>query len=507
MSAFEEPSFCDTCLRNQLIVQNMVANYLPDEDHPDYEKLEAEYYDWRAEIEQLYPQVCKQCKERVDNQIRNAGYAAKADHLRRIMALSEKKRQIVQTSRQIWTLRLILLAKWVYISSLAVQCLWHIFGYMMAPNERMLDDGEPARFSLDICARQAIFIRSVDESCVRSPTVIRVLLYALVADGLTIWWNPRLKEKTNSITGRMHGLISLWTIRGVTFVIRGLSLYYWSTNNIDEEFMEQYGKIHIFMVTVLILSAILTWKAIRFTYHTPSTVQRSTQQQTSIPNTPDRPRRQVQRAAHTQASAFDDMVQGFTSSFQEDQPSAAFPPSPTLTASSHSTHATEATTPFGNKSAWGDDDMDWTPTQRRFAQQQPTVHPSPWRNSQEPSPPPYTTSREPHSLFREPDANPFRHRVPAAPKAPAEAKADPWRRPAWAPPLKEATPNFFKEDQQARGGVGEMKGLDGFGVPKNVKRDAELFASPKLKYDNYATPKSTGLEDTFESTFNNFFAK
>ena len=49
--------------------------------------------------------------------------------------------------------------------------------------------------------------------------------------------------------------------------------------------------------------------------------------------------------------------------------------------------------------------------------------------------------------------------------------------------------------------MGEVSGLDGLGVPKNVKRDAELFASPKLKYDYYGTPKDTGLEDTFNAMF------
>jgi len=44
-------------------------------------------------------------------------------------------------------------------------------------------------------------------------------------------------------------------------------------------------------------------------------------------------------------------------------------------------------------------------------------------------------------------------------------------------------------------------------IYKNVKRDAELFASPQLKYDYYGTMKDTGLEDSFESTFNSLFAK
>lgn len=50
-------------------------------------------------------------------------------------------------------------------------------------------------------------------------------------------------------------------------------------------------------------------------------------------------------------------------------------------------------------------------------------------------------------------------------------------------------------------GAGHNMGLRGVGVPRNVQRDAELFASPKLKYDNYGTMRETGLEDTFNGLF------
>jgi len=142
--------------------------------------------------------------------------------------------------------------------------------------------------------------------------------------------------------------------------------------------------------------------------------------------------------------------------------------------------------------------MDWTPTQRRFAPHQPTIVPSAW--AQPPSPTThFAPAREPVSIFSKPDPNPFRHRVPTAPKAPAAAKANPWKPGIWAPPLKETTPNFFKEAKKQVHGTD--KGLEGVGVPKRVQRDAELFAPPKFKYDNYGEMKETGLEDTFNGLF------
>jgi hypothetical protein len=505
MSQTLESPFCDACQRNQSLVQNLVAEYLPDEDDPEYAKYEAAFDGYRLELEERYPQVCKDCEARVNDQIRSAGYAAKADHLRRLMERSENKRRTVQTSRQVWTLKLISLAKWIYLLSFLVQVLWHVFGYIMAADESLWnEEGRlmAQRFSWRVCLQQAFQIREVDQCCVLSPSITNVVVYALFADLLTLWWNPKLKNKTNSITGRMRGLKSLWAIRAAVLALRSSSVYYWRDADMTGQTVPAFHNTHLCMLIVMALSFTLTFKTVSISYQSPSSFR---EQLSSAANSPAQAPRSSYKPAHPQANAFDTMAHGFTTSFSDALDTPAYPPSPTLTNSSYTTYATEATTPFGKKSLRGDDDMDWTPTQRRFAPVQPAIHPSPWSRQQ--ASPPNTTQSEPHSLFSKPDSNPFRHKVPSAPKAPAQTKADPWKRGVWDPPLKETTPNFFKDELKARGGVGETKGLDGFGVPKNVKRDAELFASPKLKYDYYGTMKNTGLEDRFEETFNDFFSK
>lgn len=510
-----ESPFCDTCQRNQTLLQNLIAEYLPDEDDPEYAKYEAAFDEYRAEVEERYPQVCKDCEVRVNDQIRNAGYAAKADHLRRIMERSEQKKRTVQTSRQAWTLKAISLAKWAYITSFAIQALWHILGYMMTVDERISGDediSDKGKLSWDVCMRQAIHARQVDEGCVLSPLIMKAVIGSLIADGLTLWWNPKLKDKTNSLTGRMRGLKTLWVIRGAVFALRAVSLYHWQNQPVDSTTLSSFHSTHTYMLFVMALSFILTWKTVRITYQSPSSFQRSANGQlSSTPSSAEKRPRSSYRPAHPQANAFDTMAHGFTSSFSDGLDASACPPSPTLSASSYTTHTTyttDTTTPHGYKSTRGDDDMDWTPTQRKFAPVQPTVHASPWAN-QHISPPRFTAPQERHSLFSKPDSNPFRHKVPAAPKAPAQQKVDPWRRGVWDPPLKESTPNFFKgeESRVQSGAVGETKGLEGFGVPKAVKRDAELFASPKLKYDYYGSMRDTGLEDQFEESFNDFFSK
>lgn len=501
MQAPVEDLFCDTCQRNQVLFTHLLSEYLPDEEDPQYEKYLAAYDDYKVELEDRYPQVCSKCLPRVQEQIRNAGYAAKADHLRRIMDKSERRRTTAQTSRQAWTLRVISLAKWIYILSTLVGLLWHMLALIMAPDEHWMG----ATFSWDICLSQVFLAHSVDEGCILSAHVGRLLQYAIAADLLTIWWNPKLRVKTNSLTGRMEGLASLWFVRIAVVALRFTSLYYWQRATIDQNTLKYFRWTHISMLGVLSLSSILTWTTVRIVYTSPSSFRKSTAEDLlSAPNSPQKRPRSSYQPAHPQADVFDGMAHSFASGIQVDE-SSALPPSPTLTESSYTTHQTEATTPFARRSAFiNDDDMDWTPTKRHFAKQAPEVLPNQWsqRSSSHPPPSPLQPARlESHSIFAQPDPNPFRHKVPQAPKIPAHAKANPWKAGVWDPPNRETMPNFFKEEQKAQGGVGEAKGLDGLGVPRNVKRDAELFASPKLKYDYYGTMKDTGLEDTFNGLF------
>lgn len=520
-----EPLFCSTCQRNQLLLNKTLAEYLPDEDDPAYPQFASSLDAYRSELEDRYPQVCPRCLPRVQDQIRAAGYAAKADNLRRMIDRSREHSRTVHTSRQTWTLRLIALARWVYIASVLAGLLWHTMGLTMASYD-MVDIDDDVSWAA--CLVQAFSVHRASQSCVLSPHALHVLRGSLTADWLTIWWNPKLASKTNSITGRMRGLKSLWSIRALVLMLRTATFVYWNTTPVQSWNVKTFHNTNIVLLVAMTLSFALTWRTVRIVY-TPVALPEDTYIP-SAPNTPQRPKSSY-KPAHPQTSTFDTMAQGFTSSFQADS-SNVLPPSPTLTEASTASRYTEFTTP-ARKSVYQDDSMDWTPTARRFAPTAPDILPPQFgaRSPVQPTSPALDRRREPVSLFAKPDPNPFRHKVPAAPKAPAQARADPWKRAPWQPPLKETVPNFFQTERRTRsqakadsvadsiagqseagGSVrsdadGEepddapARGLEGFGVPKNVQRDAELFASPKFKYDYYGTMKDTGLEDTFNGLF------
>lgn len=511
--------FCNTCQRNQVLLNKTLAEYLPDEEDPAYDQYAASLDAYRTELELRYPQVCHACLPRVQDQIRAAGYAAKADNLRRIIAKSREHTRTAHTAQQTCTLTLIALAKWAYLFSVVVGVAWHAISLLAVPDDTVPDQ----HAGWHTCPRQALFVRRVPQSCIMSPSAIRLLQSALAADLLTVWWNPKLASKANSITGRMRGFKSLCSIRLAVLMLRMAGLFYWKRTVLDASTLKYFHGANLFLLAAITLSFTLTWKTVRIVY-----IPVAFPEATYIPSAPNTPSQRPQssyKPAHPQHSTFDTMAQGFTSSFEFDS-SSALPPSPTLTEASTTSRYTDFTTPARN-SVYQDDSMDWTPTARRFAPTAPEILPPQFntRSPPQPASPGLQRRQEPISLFAKPDPNPFRHKVPAAPKAPAQATLDPWKPGVWAPPLKETTPNFFKTERKTRsqtaganrnsngvgnsngqgeptkGNRGAGKGLEGFGVPKNVKRDAELFASPKLKYDYYGTMKDTGLEETFDGLF------
>ncbi|OAL48737.1 hypothetical protein IQ07DRAFT_512882 [Pyrenochaeta sp. DS3sAY3a] len=494
MQAPAEDMFCDTCQHNQDLYNKMLAEYLPDDDDPEYAKFEAALEDYKIELEERYPHVCQACRPRVEEHIRNTQYAARADHLRRMLEKSDQKRKAVQTWRQMWTLCAISLAKWTYLATTGVWIIWHIFGLLMDPYERVWAG---ASFSWKTCIQQAMLLRSVGQCCVLCRDIQVTAWAACLADLLTLWWNPKLSAKTNSLTGRMHGLGLLWKIRFVVLMLRFGVIYYNQTTIVDNDTLPIFRYVHFFGLVTTMLSFASNWIVVRLVHHSPTLLRGQSQSNPS--STQSTPKKASSRSAHPQPTTFD-MGQSFSSSMQDNDASAV-PPSPTLSTSSLATDATESTM-FSGRRAPSIDAMDWTPEpRRRFARADDPIVEARWSQAQSPTKPP----PEKHSLFNKPDTNPFHHRVPAAPKAPAHARVDAWKPGVWQQPLPETKTNFFKDGGRTARASGtdaaDEKGLEGIGVPRNVQRDADLFASPKLKYDYYGTPKDTGLEETFNGLF------
>ena len=280
-----EPLFCNACQRNQLLLNKTLAEYLPDEDDPEYDKYTSSLDAYRRELEDRYPQVCQHCLPRVQDQIRAAGYAAKADNLRRMIDRSREHSRTVQTSRQTWTLRLIALAKCVYICSVVAGLLWYTMGLTMAAGD---DTDALEHVTWGACLAQAFSVRRAHQRCVMSPFALSLLQASLLADWATIWWNPKLANKTNSITGRMQGLKLLWAIRATVLTLRTAAFFYWSLTPLSPSNLASFHYTNMALLSAVTLSFALTWNTVHIVY-TPVALPEDTYIP-SAPNTPSRPK-------------------------------------------------------------------------------------------------------------------------------------------------------------------------------------------------------------------------
>ncbi|CAI6338074.1 unnamed protein product [Periconia digitata] len=513
-----ESPFCETCHRNQFLLRETLAEYIPDEDDPQYAKYLASADTYRAELEERYPQVCDNCIGPVQDRIRAAGYAAKADNLKRRLVESKKYRSKESTARQRFTLAVIAIAQWAYVLSVFAGLLWHAMGMAVLPEHA------PLAFDWTMCAKQALSLRRINELCVNSFEVLDILKYALLADLLTVWWNPKLRQKTNYPGGRMHNLFLVWGLRIITLVTRYLS--YISLRNVEENTADWYRCTHAIFFAILLCATLAAWNFVRISHQSTRSLLQPLDAHLPSLSSPkaERSRPKTPRSSRPITSSFDTMAESFTSSFMGG-PSSAYPPSPTLTDETSTTEDSEWTaTPYSNldstarKPSFGEMAMDWTPTRRRFGSETPTIIPHSFPRHQQqpqqqpppPSPTPQNRNYQQHSLFSQPDPNPFRHRIPAAPP---RSLGPSNRSTRWnlRPLSSSTTPQnpFQPSSRNQLFGSTDDVGVDttdppDWSVPKNVKREDELFAKPQFKYDGYALGhenKDTGLEQGFNDLF------
>ncbi|SPO21406.1 uncharacterized protein UTRI_00883 [Ustilago trichophora] len=62
-------AFCHTCQTNQVLTLNMLADYLPGEDDPEYQEKLRHLPDYEASIASRYPPVCSDCAPKVQKRI------------------------------------------------------------------------------------------------------------------------------------------------------------------------------------------------------------------------------------------------------------------------------------------------------------------------------------------------------------------------------------------------------------------------------------------------------
>ena len=197
--------FCQTCLKNQHLFTKSLAQYLPDDpSDPEYETLERNYYRYRRGLEKRYPQVCDDCAEKADARIRQAGYTAKTDHLRRMMLRSRRRDTRTRTKLD-WVSAV---GKSLWRMGFVLQLLWHLVAALELADGGMYDPD----------AHWATRRRAA-EFAARMPR--DALINWSIRTGIAaVWWNPHFVQVNRGFTRHLLGFTQWYSFQGLVVFFR-----------------------------------------------------------------------------------------------------------------------------------------------------------------------------------------------------------------------------------------------------------------------------------------------
>jgi Ima1 N-terminal domain len=188
--------FCSTCLKNQRLYIATLNEYLPDPDDPDYEDIAKSIPEYKKTLEQRYPQCCAQCEPRVRGKLQQATYAARSDHMRRMLERSRARRI---SNRWGWRSLVVSCGGIAYFVSLAIQLVWHGLA-----SQSMDTNGT--------CFQQPVPLASVKN-------VEQYMGLSLALALLSVWWNPKWQYKLKD-EGRLVGLNAYYRLQLVALALR-----------------------------------------------------------------------------------------------------------------------------------------------------------------------------------------------------------------------------------------------------------------------------------------------
>ncbi|EKG21298.1 hypothetical protein MPH_01290 [Macrophomina phaseolina MS6] len=520
LSAPDRNLFCSTCLKNQHLLTQTLAAYLPPPSDPNYKAFENSYPEYRRNLERRYPPVCNDCAPRVRERIDAAGYAAKTDYLKRL--LQRPRRDVDRTywTGPTWQSILIYWAGWFWWISAAIHFSWSMLG-AHAVKGRLGAGRDEMEQALNVatCARQAWRYGEVQADCMTAFS--GEMCFALAAMVATFWWNNKLHAKVKGWTGgRLLGLKDHLYVQAVMLVLRAGS--YWMLQNpaTSRLHMQAYRGAHVFMAFSLLAATIYSSVVVKVdraplfpkkTQEEPLVeppLEESPQKPNPIYNNPSPSKIfQNQSPAYVKPFPINNLAQPLK---MPDEP-----PSPTP---SYSTRYTAFTTEATTRRYDDDEDtMEWTPTrpsQTTYYDLRPRNNPIAQRQTQQLQHLLNTSKNEP---------SPFRGTLPPAPIAPAHKLRNPPNQPTFKKTPLAKQKDFFSRIMGSTAQAASVNHNGNTNINPNdpnklslddddddatamdpqqlARRRIEMeFAEPKFHLKPQ-DPIDTGLESMFDTVF------
>jgi hypothetical protein len=261
--AQEKPVFCRTCLQNQHLYNETLANYFPNDDNdPRYREFEARLPQFKADLEKRYPLICRKCAPLAQQQIHQADYYGMAQNAAKLCAETRSRGgRVVKRAgtRDDWVKRTVRAALrivgLVAYAGLYTQVAYHLYGLwclFSTPEEFAM---EP---SLEVCLIRASVLRA-DHSC--HQLLGSFIPYTIVAATLLLPYNEGLKFWFDG-THRMEVVRGQKNYFVIQLIMMGVRAAAWSKMS-EPEFVETLTRSQIIIIHafVALFLPIAQWAA------------------------------------------------------------------------------------------------------------------------------------------------------------------------------------------------------------------------------------------------------
>ncbi|QGA13471.1 hypothetical protein EYB26_001121 [Talaromyces marneffei] len=245
--------FCSKCVRNQHLLMKALGSYLPDSDDPTYPIYEQQYPQYRRKMEETYPQVCENCEQKVNRRIRQTGYEAKADHLRRTMERSKMSRAVQKARRRNWRSILVVAGALGYWMSVVGQLVSDLIGAC-----GLLDKIAGQHWPLE--SKNLSFISDAVSYIGYSSEDLAGI--ALLLGALSIWWNPKIHHKVEGLSGRILGLNQYYECQLIVMVAR-FAVWAWlkDTSRMEPSFP---AAVHAIMILFMSVATVFSQRLVHY---------------------------------------------------------------------------------------------------------------------------------------------------------------------------------------------------------------------------------------------------
>lgn len=229
----QNQAFCKTCLHNQQVYMETLTNYLPDEDHPEYQKFEDALPQFKKNLDERYPQICKKCAPQAQRKINRADYYAGTQNLamlgRKTQARGFASARGLRDDWGKWSMRLLLdIMGLVYHASLLAQVAWHVYGIFVTVTNTNTEEFDSTDFAFEAtpsaCVQQSLRMR-FDSICYQSYSTY--MTRALLTSACLLWYNPGLKgwyhhtHRMEAVTGQTEH----FRMQLIMLVVRAIAYY------------------------------------------------------------------------------------------------------------------------------------------------------------------------------------------------------------------------------------------------------------------------------------------